>query len=225
MTSRPKFGLGVARGNDGPSAPHAAQRGGGGQAQFPSLGRQKVANLMRFEMATNILGRVEFRRISRQSFDDDAFAGARDVILHQQAAVDRGAIPEDEELAGQVPLEMTEKLDDLRTLDAALVNLKVKPPEGQAADDRKAPPIEGLMQHRRLAAQRPGADMRWPRAQTAFIDEDDGSLLLTGFFFKAGHSTRRQRRMARSSRSMARRSGRWQLKPLAPRSRQTCPGW
>ena len=54
-----------------------------------------------------------------------------------------------------------------------------------------------------------------------FVDEDDGSALFAGFFFIAGHSTRFQRRILGSSRSIARRSGRWQLNPLSPNKRQT----
>ena len=76
------------------------------------------------------------------------------------------------------------------------------------------------MQHRGLPARSPSAHPGRASAQSAFVDKDDGSPLLPGLFFKAGQSTRCQRRMAFSSRSTARRSGRWQLKPLAPSNRQ-----
>ena len=104
-----------------------------------------------------------------------------------------------------MPLQVPEKLNDLVAFNAALMNLKVKAPQRQAANDGKTFPIEGFVQHRSLPPRRPGADSRGAGAQPAFVDEDDGSFLLAGFFFKAGHPTRCQRRMAFSSRSTARR--------------------
>ena len=116
---------------------------------------------------------------------------------------------------------MAQKLDDLEALDTAGMNLEIESPERQAPDDRKAFPVEGLVQHWSLPTGRPSACPRGAGAQPALVDKDDGSSLLPGLFFNAGQSVRCQRRIAFSSRSTARRSGRWQLKPLAPSKRQT----
>jgi len=215
------FRLGIAGGDDRWSSPHTAQGCGSFEAQLPGLSGQQVGNLMSFELAPHILDRIEFRRVSGKTFQDNAPAGGGDVILDQQAAVNWRSIPKDHDFAGDVALQVPEKLNDLWAFDAALVDLKVKPPQRQPANDGKAFPVEGLVQHRRLPSRSPGADARRAGAQPAFIDENDGSSLPAGLFFKAGHSTRCQRRMAFSSRSTARRSGRWQLKPLAPINRQT----
>ena len=123
-----------------------------------------------------------------------------------------------------MPLQVTEKLDDLKALDASGMNLKVETPEGQSANDREAFPVEGFLEDGSLSARRPGARPCGAGAQSAFVDEDEGAPLLAGLFFKSGQTTRFQRAMAFSSRSTARRSGRWQLKPLAPSKRQTWPG-
>lgn len=221
MTLGPKFRLGITGGDDGWASPHAAQSCGCFKTQLPGLGREQIGNFMRFEVAPHILDRIEFRRVSRQAFQDDAPAGRGDVVLDQQTAMDGCAVPKNEKFAGDMPLQVLEKLNDLRAFDAALMNLKVKAPQRQPANDGKAFPVEGLVQNRCLSARRPGAGASRAGAQPAFIDEDDGSPLLAGLFFKAGHSTRCQRRIAFSSRSTARRSGRWQLKPLAPIKRQT----
>lgn len=175
-------------------------------------------------MTPHVLDRIEFRRVSRKAFQDDALSGGGDVMLDQKAAMDRRTIPEDQKFARDVPSQVPEKLDDLWAFDAALMDLKVKPPQCQSADDRKAFPIEGFMQDGRLPARRPSADSCRAGAQPTFIYEYDGPSLPAGLFFKAGHATRCQRRMAFSSRSTARRSGLWQLKPLAPIKRQTWPG-
>ena len=176
---------------------------------------------MRFEMPPHILDGIEFGRVSRQSCNHDTTLGGGNVIFDQHTAMDRCAIPDDQDFPAQMSLEVVQKLDDLEAFDAAGVNLEIEPPERQAADDRKAFPVEGLVQHRGLPAQGPSACPCWASAQSAFVDKDDGSPLLPGLFFKAGQSVRCQRRIAFSSRSTARRSGRWQLKPLAPSNRQT----
>ena len=221
MTLRPQFSLGIASGDDGPAAANATECSRGFKTEFPSLSRDQVGNLMGFEMPPHILDRIEFGRISRQPFDDEATFGGGHIVFDQQAPVDRCAIPDDQYFPGKLALEMAQKLDDLETFDAAGMNLEIEPPESQAPDDRKAFPVEGLVQHRGLPTRSPSARPSGPGAQAAFVDKDDGSPLLPGLFFKAGNSVRDQRRIAFSSRSTARRSGRWQLKPLAPSKRQT----
>ena len=139
---------------------------------------------MRFEMPPHILYRIEFGRVSRQTFNHDAPLGGRHIVFDQHAAMNGCAIPDDQHFSAHVPFEMLEKLDDLDAFDAAGMNLKIKPPERQAADDRKAFPVERLVQHGGLPARRPSADSRRAGAQSAFIYENDGSFLLAGLFFK-----------------------------------------
>jgi hypothetical protein len=50
-------------------------------------------------------------------------------------------------------------------------------------------------------------------AQPAFVNKDNGAAFLAGFFFSAGQVERFQPAIFFSFRSMARRVGRWQLKP------------
>lgn len=163
---------------------------------------------MRFEMPPHILHRIEFRRVSRQPFHHDAPLGGCHMVFDQHTAMNGCAIPDDQNFSAHMPFEMLEKLDDLEAFDAAGVNLEIKSPERQAADNRKTFPVERFVQHWSLPAQRPSARSRGPSAQSAFVDKDDGAPLLPGLFFNAGHSVRDQRRIALSSRSTARRSGR-----------------
>ena len=180
---------------------------------------------MGFEMSPHILHWVEFRRVGGQALHGDSPSGRGDILLDQPAAMNGRAIPENQEPAGNVPLEVAEKLDDLQAFDAAGVDLKIKTPQGQAANDREALPVKGFLKHGRLPARSPCARPGRAGAQAAFVNEDNGPPLLAGLFFKAGQTSFFQRAMAFSSRSSARRSGRWQLKPLAPSRRQTWPGW
>src|SRR5215472_4699068 len=61
-------------------------------------------------------------------------------------------------------------------------------------------------------------------AQSAFVDEDDGSALFLGFFLISGQRACFQRRILSSARSSARPTGRWQLHPNCRRIRQACVG-
>jgi len=179
---------------------------------------------MLLAISPDVFDRIKFRRVGGQALQMDAAALLSDVIAHQAAAVRGQAIPDDRQLPANVLLEMFEKLDHLRGLDAAWEKPEVEIPNGDACDGRKTLPVEGILQHRGLAAWRPGADPVRPLAQAAFVHENYGSALLERFFFISGQRTRFHRRMAGSSRCVARPTGRWQLQPRERKIRQTCPG-
>jgi len=216
--------LGVTGGDDGSAPAHAPQGGRGFEAQFPGLGYNEVGNLVGFEVAPHIFHRIEFRRIGGKPFDLNSATGGKNVVTDQHAPVDGSPIPNQQHFPRNMPLQMSQKFNDLEAFDTARVNLEIELPESQTTDDRKTLPIEGLLEDGGLSARGPGARPCRAGTQAAFVNKDDGTALLPGFFFMAGHSTRCHFRMAFSSRSTARRSGRWQLKPLAPSKRQTCPG-
>ena len=138
--------------------------------------------------------------------------------------MDRRAVPDEEEAPFEMPLQVPDELHDLLALDAALVDLEVETPQAQPADDREALPAEALVQQWGLPAQRPGPHPRGPGAQSTLINKDDDAPLPPRVFFSAGQVLRCHARTCFSSRSMARRSGRWQEKPIAPSTRHTWPG-
>ena len=224
MTLRPQFSLGVAGSDDRASSAHAAEGGGGLQTEFPGLGGDQIGNLMCLEVPPHILDGIKFWSIGWQSLDLNASPGGGNVVLDQEAAMNGGAIPENQQLSGNVPLEVFQEFNHLKAFDAAGMDLKEESPKGQGADDRKAFPVERLVKHRSLSPWCPGAGPGRAGAQSAFVNKDKGSSLPARLFFNAGQTASFQRRIALSSRSTARRSGRWQLKPLAPSNRHTCPG-
>lgn len=176
--------LGVTGGDDGFAPAHAAQGGGGFKAQFPGLGYNQVGNFVGFKVAPHIFHRIEFRRIGGKPLDLDSTAGRENIISDQHAAVNGRSIPDDQDFPGDVPLQMLQKFNDLEAFNATGVNLEVKLPKGQTANDREAFPIEGLLEDGGLAARRPGARARRPGAQSAFVNKDDGAALLPRFFLK-----------------------------------------
>ena len=176
--------MGIAGGDNEPSPSHASQCGGCFQAKFPGFGRDQVGDLMGFEMPPHIFDRIEFGGVSGQSLDHDSPLGGSHIVFDQRAAMDRGAIPEDEHFPSDVAFEVSKEFDHLRALDAGGVDLEIEPPEGQAPDEGKAFPVEGFVQHRGLPARSPSAHSGRASAQSAFVDKDDGSPLLPGLFLK-----------------------------------------
>lgn len=188
------------------------------------MGHQEVGDLMLFEVSPQVFDRIEFRGVSGQPFHPEAPVALCQQRFDRLAAMNGGTIPDDQQFAGKMPQQRLEELRGALSIDAALVDPKVELPQREAGDDRQFIPIEGLAQYRRLAARCPRTHPMWPRAQPAFIDEDDGAALPPGFFLSRGHPTRFHSAMAFSSRSIARRVGCWQLKPKPRSSLHTCPG-
>jgi len=179
---------------------------------------------MLLAIAPNILHGIEFGRVGGKEFQEDLSFLVRDKLAHQPAAVHGQAVPDDRQAAADVPLEVAQKLDHLRGLDAAGEQTEEEVPDRDASHGRKALPIEGVLQNRRLAAGGPGAHPVRSLAQAALVHKHYGTALLERFFFISGQRTRFQRWMAGSSRCVARPTGRWQLQPRERKIFQTCPG-
>lgn len=179
---------------------------------------------MLLAVAPNVFNRIELRRVGWQKFQFDSAPLAADKLAHQPASMDRKAIPDDRQFAANVALKMFQKFNYLWRLDTAGEKPEVEIPDRNARHGRKTFPVEGILEHRGLAARRPGADSVRSFAQAAFVHKHYGSALLERFFFISGQRTRFQPWIAASSRWVARPTGRWQLQPKERRIRHTCPG-
>ena len=177
---------------------------------------------MLFPVAPHIFNGVEFRRIRRESFQRDATMLLRNELLNQPATVSCEPIPNDEKIATDVAHQMAQELHHLRAFDRSWVQAEIEGPPGNARDDRERTPVEVVLENRCLASGSPGTTTVGPLTQSALIYEDDCLASTLGVFFSAGQRSRFQRRMAASSRSIARPVGRCGLQP-SPRSiRHTC---
>ena len=117
-----------------------------------------------------------------------------------------------------------EEVHHLRRLDGAGVEAEVKVPRRQPGGHRKRLPVEVVLQHRSLAARRPGAHPVRALAQSTFVDENDDAPFPAGFFLMAGHTFFFQCWISAWLRSRARPVGRCGLQPRAISSFQTWPG-
>ncbi len=182
----------------------------------------QIGKLMLFPVAPHVFDGIELGRVSRESFQRDATPLLRHKLLDPSAAVSRKPIPDDEKIATDVAHQVAQEFHHLRTLDRSWVQAEIEGPPRDARDDRERTPVEVVLENRCLASGSPASAAVGPLAQSAFVDEDDRLPSTPGVFFSAGHRLRFQRRMAASSRSMARPVGRCGLQPSPRKIRHTC---
>lgn len=187
--------------------------------------RAEVRQFMVLPVAPHVFDRIELRRVARERLQRDPAALRADVVVDDAAAVGGEAVPDDEQLAAQMALQVHEEFDDLRPFDRTGEEPEVEAPPRDPGDRRQQVPIEVVLEDRRLAPRGPRAAAMGPLGQSALVDEDDRLPLGRSVFFTAGQRTRFQRRIAASSRSRARPVGRWQLQPSRLSNRQTWLGW
>lgn len=199
----------------------AAQSMGGPAGELPEIAGAQVGQLVLFPVPPEVLYRIKFRRVSRETFHPDFAMQTFQVLTYESTAVCGDAVPDDEHLALDVTLEVFQEIDYLLGLDRTGVEAKVKVPPRQPGDGRELLPVEVELQDRGLPFRTPCAHPMRLLAQTALVDEEEGTPFFFGFFLMRGHSTRFQRAISSSLRSRARPVGRWQLQPICPSNRPT----
>jgi len=98
-------------------------------------------------------------------------------------------IPNDQQPARDVPLQVLQvlqELDDLRAANGSRKQPEVEVPPGDPGDRRQGFPVEVILQHRRLSLWRPGTAAVRTLAQSAFVDEGDRQAVVFGLFFNSG---------------------------------------
>lgn len=142
----------------------------------------QIGNLMLLEIGPDRFNRIEFGGVSRQACNRDMSVQFFQPGANLAAAMDRSAIPDDQQRPLDLTLERAEKFDDLLGANGAGKEPKVKLREGQTGNGRELLPGKTVLKNRRLAAQAPGAGDAGPFAQSGFVDEDDGAVFSLGFF-------------------------------------------
>src|SRR5689334_20571815 len=163
--------------------------------------------------------------LAGQRFDHQPTALGADEVADQGGPVRWQPVPYHQQLALELAPQMAEEIDDVRAPDRARVEPEVEVPPGDGGDGRQHFPVEMMVQHRSLSPRRPGTHPVGPLAQSALVDEDDGAPLAERFFLIRGQRYFFQFRIAASSRSRARPTGRWQVQPSSCRRRQTWSSW
>ncbi len=201
-------------------------KAGGGEAKVASeLGEilaADVAQLHALEIAPDALVRVEVWSVARERLQaDTSGATLSQEVLDRLATMDRGPIPDDQELAGDVAEQMLEKAHDIRALIGVLLHEHQQPARwSDATDNRQVITAQRQPEDGCLAARSVGPDGPGEQVEARLIDPDDGSPLLVSPLFRAGQRSVRQASMAASFRWLARWTGFCTLQPAA---RNTLP--
>ena len=112
----------------GAFAADSPQGMGGPAGELPEIAGAEVGQLVLLPISPEVLYWVEFRRISRETFHPDFAMQSFQVRAHQSAAVSGYAVPDDQQLAFDVTLEVIQKINYLLGLDRTGVEPKVKVP-------------------------------------------------------------------------------------------------
>ena len=209
--------------DDGPPVAEAS----GGEAEVAPQVWQvlaaDVAQLDVLEVGPDALVRVQVRGVAGELLQADASGAALgQEVLDRLPAVDRGAIPEHQELAGDAAEQMLQEADDVRALVGALLDQHQQPTRrGAAADDGQVVAAQRQPADGRLPARGVGPDGTGQEVEAGFVDPDDGPSLLVGPLFRAGQRSVSQASIAASFRWLARVIGFWTLQPAARRSLPT----
>ena len=180
------------------------------------------------EVAPDVLGGIEFRRVGREELGMEVGMTGQ-VVAHPQRLVGAEAVPEQHDGTGEMALQFAEVVLNFGRVDV-LVGMKTET-EPQARAPRRHPkcPDDGdflvrvgaLMQDGGLPLGDPGAADQGGHQHPRLVQKHQVRPQAVGFFLMRGQSSLIQRPMASSSRSTARRSGRWALHPSKRRRRLT----
>ena len=165
-----------------------------------------VAQLDVLEVVPDALVRVKVRGVAGELLELDAPGAALgQEVFDWLAAMDRGAVPDDQELAGDVAEQVLEEADDVRTLVRVLLDQHQQPTRrGDAADNGQMVTAQGEAEDRRLAARGVGPDGAGQQVEAGLVDPDDGPSFLVRPFLSSGQRSVRQASIAASLRWLAR---------------------
>jgi len=138
-------------------------------------------------LGPNLFIGIEFRCVSREMMQMESPA-ATQVQADGLVPVDFGAVPQEHDLAAEVPEEQTQKLDDPLAVDVLAVapEIHADPLAGRGDRDRgddgdSVVPV-AMTQDRRLSDRRPSLPDVGGEHEAAFVEENQMSAELTGVF-------------------------------------------
>src|SRR5208282_65117 len=158
---------------------------------------QQVIAIFRASVADCVLGlrpdilfRVKFRRVGRESFQmQPPMAAAK--LNYFPIPMNRAAVQQHDDRPAPMPQQLGKVLHDLDGRHVPRINLKVESQSltlrrhAQASNDRETLAAIAVPQHRRAAHRRPSAQHRRNEHEPAFIEENQMSAQPPGFFLYA----------------------------------------
>jgi len=185
-----------------------------------------VGHRIEFQVRPNPFSGVQFRRVGWKEFRMEVgVPGQKDI--HLPGFVRTEPVPEQDDGARQMLIQLAQEAGDFLRVDIGLrVESEAESDAISPRRDRERPDhgdflvrVSALPEDRRLALSGPSAPNQRRHQHAGFVQESQVRLQPMAFFLTRGHCSLIQRPMASSSRSTARRSGRWALHPSERRTR------
>lgn len=174
------------------------------------------------------LQRIQFRSIRGQPLHGQPVPMTLQRVGHTPTAMRGQPIPQEDHPTPDMPAQGGQEARDVWPANRAAVQREQPTrlaPGGRRqhrADGRQMLPVERLPHQGRAPFGGPGCPNGRPLGEAALVEEAQRGLQPVGFFLIRGHVVRTQCAMAASSRSRARRAGRWRLHPNWCKSRHVC---
>lgn len=187
--------------------------------QLLDVRAREVRERFRLEIAPHVFDGIELGRVGREM--EGARPDAREEGAEVGRAVRVGAIPHQRHRRAQMPRQLFAEGQHRGTIEVLLdEQLKIETDDAarrvdaEGGDHRDLPAVTAdVPQHRRLSARAPRPAHDGQQEQPAFVEEDQPRAQAVGFFLMRGQSCCIQRPIPSSSRSQARRVGRWGVQP------------
>src|SRR5512135_2360174 len=137
-----------------------------------------------FEQIPDAFLGIEFGRISRQTLEMDALGStSRQEVFDRLTAMNRGSIPDDQQLARDLTQEHLQEAHDVRSLIGVILGLQEDPPLGSdGSHGREMVTSQLHRQDRRLPARGIGTYQHGQQIKAGFVYEDNRASFIFGFF-------------------------------------------
>ena len=191
--------------------------------QFAEIGAAHISQLHSLQVVPDAFIRVQVWRIAGQSLQMDPFSTTiGQEVLDRLASVNGRAIPDHQQLAGDVTQQVLQKANHIRATESPLLyHQQQGAVHGDIADGRYVVSGERHSQDRGLTAGSVGAYHTGQQIEARFVYPDYGPSLFFRPLFSSGQRSAYQAAIAASSLWVARRMGFCTLQPISFRSRQT----
>ena len=174
---------------------------------------------------------IQFRGIGRKPFHFEPRTKSFNCLLHPLAPMCRQTIPNKNYRPMTMPLECSQESHNLASMDSPFVNSQEPATRfsgrvsKNSTDTGQSLPVERFLDQRGLTTRRPGGPNGRTLRESSLVEETQPGIQFCSVFFTLGQRLLTHWAIANSSRSLARRDGRWRLQPSACRTRQTWQGW